>query len=195
MISRQVDMEVVGQADSVQKALQLINEKQPHLAVIDISLADGSGIDLIKQITSRWEGVRVLVSSMHDEMVYAERALQAGAMGYVHKQEGSQKIAEGVRRVMEGRIFVSERVNDRLLARAAKQTNDVQRSPVSALSNRELEVFELIGAGLTKQKIAQRLHISTKTVDTHRQNIKTKLDLPDATSLAHYATQWVMEEK
>jgi DNA-binding NarL/FixJ family response regulator len=188
-------MQVVGEADSVREALSTIKETQPHVAIIDISLKDGSGIDLIKQVSSRHDGVHILVSSMHDELVYAERVLQAGAKGFVHKQEGSQKIVEGIRRIMDGRIFVSQQVNDRLLARAAQQGGNVERSPVAVLSDRELEVFELIGQGYSKRKIAERLHLSPKTVDTHRQNIKVKLDLADATELVHYAAQWVMSEK
>jgi DNA-binding NarL/FixJ family response regulator len=192
MISRQADMEMVGAADGVRDALSVIAETQPHVVIVDISLRDGNGIDLIKQIAARGNGVSILVSSMHDEMVYAERALQAGAKGYVHKQEGSQKIVEAIRRIIEGRIFVSDKVNDRLLARAAQQGGNVERCPVDVLSDRELEIFELIGKGHSKRKIAERLHLSPKTVDTHRQNIKVKLDLADATELAHYATQWVM---
>jgi DNA-binding NarL/FixJ family response regulator len=195
MLSRQEDMEIVGEADGVSNALAVFKETEPHVAIIDISLKDGNGIELIKQIKSKWEGIRILVSSMHDEMVYAERALAAGAKGYVHKEEGSQKIVDGVRRIMDGHIFVSQPVSDRLLARAAKQDGDVSRSPVAVLSDRELEVFELIGEGLSKRKIAERLHLSTKTIDTHRQNIKTKLDLADASELAHYATQWMMNVK
>jgi DNA-binding NarL/FixJ family response regulator len=132
---------------------------------------------------------------MHDETVYAERALQAGAMGYVHKQQGSEKIVDAIRSVMEDRIYVSEEVSNRLLARAAKKGSDVERSPIESLSNRELQVFELIGRGYSTRKIAEQLHLSTKTIDTYRQNIKFKLDLVDAAQVNHYAAQWVVSEQ
>jgi DNA-binding NarL/FixJ family response regulator len=195
LIAKYPDMEVCGQAEDAKEAVELVGKTQPHIAIVDISLKNSSGIDLISRIKSRYNSVRVIVSSMHDETVYAERALQAGAMGYVHKQQGSERIIDAIRSVMEDRIYVSEEVSNRLLARAAKKGSDVERSPIESLSNRELQVFELIGRGYSTRKIAEQLHLSTKTIDTYRQNIKLKLDLTDAAQVNHYAAQWVVSEQ
>lgn len=193
LIAKHPDLEVCGQAETVNDAVALVADTQPHVAIVDISLKDSNGIDLIARIKSRFESVRILVASMHDELVYAERALQAGAMGYVHKQQTSERIIDAIRCVMEGRIFVSDGVSNRLLARAA-QFGSVEHSPVEELSNRELQVLELIGQGLSTRKIAEQLHLSTKTIDTYRQNIKRKLNLADAAEVNHYAAQWVLNE-
>lgn len=195
LISKYPDLEVCGQAEDAKEAVEIVGRTQPHIAIVDISLKNSSGIDLISRIKSRYNSVRVIVSSMHDETVYAERALQAGAMGYVHKQQGSERIIDAIRSVMEDRIYVSEEVSNRLLARAAKKGSDVERSPIESLSNRELQVFELIGRGYSTRKIAEQLHLSTKTIDTYRQNIKLKLDLTDAAQVNHYAAQWVVSEQ
>jgi DNA-binding NarL/FixJ family response regulator len=195
LIAKHPDLEVCGEADNAKDAVELVGRTQPHVAIVDISLKNSSGIDLITRLKSRFSSVKVIVSSMHDELVYAERALQAGAMGYVHKQQGSEKIIDAIRCVMEDRIFVSEEVSNRLLARAAKKGIDMERSPVESLSNRELQVFELIGQGYSTRKIAERLHLSTKTIDTYRQNIKVKLNLSDAAEVNHYAAQWVLNEQ
>lgn len=195
LIAKYPDMEVCGQAEDAKEAVEIVGKMQPHIAIVDISLKNSSGIDLISRIKARYNSVRVIVSSMHDEMVYAERALQAGAMGYVHKQQGSEKIIDAIRCVMEDRIYVSEEVSSRLLARAAKKGGDVEKSPIESLSNRELQVFELIGHGYSTRKIAEQLHLSTKTIDTYRQNIKLKLDLTDAAQVNHYAAQWVVSEQ
>lgn len=193
LIAKHPDLEVCGQAETVNDAVALVADTQPHVAIVDISLKDSNGIDLIARIKSRFESVRILVASMHDELVYAERALQAGAMGYVHKQQTSERIIDAIRCVMEGRIFVSDGVSNRLLARAA-QFGSVEHSAVEELSNRELQVLELIGQGLSTRKIAEQLHLSTKTIDTYRQNIKRKLNLADAAEVNHYAAQWVLNE-
>lgn len=195
MIAKHPDLQVCGEAEDANEAVDLVSRERPHVAIVDISLKNSSGIDLISRIKCRYSSVRVIVSSMHDEMVYAERALQAGAMGYVHKQQGSEKVIEAIRSVMQNRIFVSEEVSNRLLSRAAKKGGDVDRSPIESLSNRELQVFELIGRGYSTRKIADQLHLSTKTIDTYRQNIKVKLDLTDAAQVNHYAAQWVVSEQ
>jgi DNA-binding NarL/FixJ family response regulator len=193
LIAKHADLEVCGQAETTNDALALIGSTHPHVAIVDISLKNSNGIELIERIKARYEAVRIIVASMHDELVYAERALQAGAMGYVHKQQTSERIIDAIRAVMAGRVFVSDGVSDRLLARAA-QFGSVEHSPIEALSNRELQVLELIGQGLATRKIAEQLHLSTKTIDTYRQNIKRKLNLADAAEVNHYAAQWVLNE-
>jgi DNA-binding NarL/FixJ family response regulator len=162
LLRGQADMEVCGEADSAAQALAVLEQTTPHVAVVDLSLRDGrgNGIQLIKDIKSRHESVRIIVSSMQEEAVYAERSLQAGAMGYVHKQEGADRILDAIRTVMDDRMFVSERVSSRLLARAARGPKALERSAVGLLSDRELQVFEMIGNGMATRKIAEALHLS-----------------------------------
>jgi DNA-binding NarL/FixJ family response regulator len=195
-ISRQSDLEVCGEAADMGDALRLVAETEPDVAVIDISLKAGSGIDLIKRIKDRSEGVRMLVWSMHSESLYAERALRAGALGYVNKEHATDTIVDAIRQVLAGKVWLSEAMGERLLKRAVGAGgNDALRSPLDALADRELEVFRLIGEGVKTTDIADRLHLSVKTVETYRDRIRRKLDLSDGTRLAHYATQWVLEHK
>ena len=195
LLTKQVDMDVCGEADSAAQALAVLERTSPHVAIVDLSLREGNGIQLIKDIKSRHSEVRVVVSSMHEETIYAERALQAGAMAYVHKEEQSGRIVEAIRSVMEDRIFVGERVSNRLLARVARGSGAMERSAVELLSDRELQVFEMIGKGLATRKIAELLHLSPKTVDTYRQNIRDKLSLEDAAALNHFAAQWTLDHQ
>ena len=195
LLMSQIDMDVCGEAESTAQALALVKQSSPHVAVVDLTLKDGNGIQLIKDIKNRHCEVRIVVSSMHEELVYAERALQAGAMAYVHKEESTQRILDAIRCVMEDRIFVSDQVASRLLTQAARGPNAVGRSGVETLSDRELQVFEMIGSGLTTRKIAERLHLSPKTVDSHRQKIREKLNLDDAAALNHFATQWALDHQ
>lgn len=191
----QSDMDVCGEAESAAHALLLVEQTSPHVAVIDLTLKDGNGLQLIKDIKHRRSEVRVVVSSMHEESLYAERTLQAGAMAYVHKEESTDRILDAIRNVLEDRIFVSDRVSSRLLTQAARRPNAVGRSGVELLSDRELQVFEMIGNGMTTRRIAERLHLSPKTVDTHRQKIREKLNLEDAAALSHFATQWALDRQ
>jgi DNA-binding NarL/FixJ family response regulator len=195
LLMGQADMDVCGEAESAAQAMALIKQTLPHVAVVDLTLKDGNGLQLIKDIASRHGEVRVVVSSMHEEMVYAERALQAGAMAYVHKEESSHRILDAIRCVIEDRVFVSDQVSSRLLTQAARRPNAVGRSGVDLLTDRELQVFEMIGSGLTTRKIAEKLHLSPKTVDTHRQKIREKLNLGDAAALTHFATQWALDHQ
>ena len=193
-IARQPDLEVCGEAEDMGQALQLLAEAEPDAAVIDIGLKLGSGIDLIKRIQDRNDRVRIVVWSMHSESLYAERALRAGALGYVNKDQATEKILEAIRRVLEGKVYVSETLAERMLKRTVGGgQSSLTRSPVEALADRELEVFRLIGEGLKTAAIARRLHLSVKTIETYRDRIRQKLDLSDGTKLAHYATQWVLE--
>lgn len=193
-ISRQPDLEVCGEAADTSEALCLVLEVKPDVAVVDISLRSGNGIDLIKRIKDRNDHVRILVWSMHCESLYAERALRNGALGYITKDQATDRIVEAIRRVLAGKVWLSEAMTERLLQRSVGGgPPEVTRSPLDALADRELEVFRLIGQGVKTAQIAERLHLSVKTVETYRDRIRQKLDLDDGTQLAHYATQWVLE--
>jgi DNA-binding NarL/FixJ family response regulator len=194
-ISRQPDLEVCGEASDTSEALRLVTETKPDVAVIDISLKTGNGIDLIKRIRGRDEAVRLLVWSMHSESLYAERALRAGALGYISKDQATEKIVEAIRRVLSGKTWLSETMSERLIKRSVGGMEGTGRSQLDALSDRELEVFRLIGRGVKTADIAEQLHLSAKTVETYRERIRQKLGLADGTKLAHFATQWVLENE
>ena len=193
-IGRQSDLEVCGEAADLSEALRLVADTQPDVAVIDISLKTGCGIDLIKRIKDRNDTVRMLVWSTHSESLYAERALRAGALGYINKDQATDKIVEGIRRVLEGKVYLSDAMVETMLRRTVGgERKEITRSPLDALANRELEVFRLIGQGVKTAEIAERLHLSVKTIETYRDRIREKLDLSDGTELAHYATKWMLE--
>ena len=193
-IGRQPDMEVCGEAADMGEALRLVADTQPDLVVIDISLKTGSGIDLIKRIKNRNDSVRMLVWSMHSESLYAERGLRAGALGYINKDQATDKIIEAIRRVLDGKVFLSDVMAEKMLHRSVGGgRKEVTRSPLDALADRELEVFRLIGQGVKTAEVAERLHLSVKTVETYRDRIRQKMDLSNGTELAHYATQWLLE--
>jgi DNA-binding NarL/FixJ family response regulator len=192
-IGRQPDLKVCGEAANMRETLRLIADTEPHVAVVDISLG-GNGTDLINQIKDRDHRVRILVWSMHGESVYAERALRAGALGYIRKDQPTGRIIEAIRRVLEGKVWLSEAMTERMLQQAIDTARGaVAQSPLEALTPRELEVFRLIGAGVKTAEIAGRLHLSVKTVETYRTRIRERLSLVDGTKLAHYATRWVLE--
>src|SRR5271169_2201845 len=193
-IGRQSDLEVCGEAADLSEALRLVADTQPDVAVVDISLKTGCGIDLIKRIKDRNDKVRMLVWSTHSESLYAERALRAGALGYINKDQATDKIVEGIRRVLEGKVYLSDAMVETMLHRTVGGgQEELTRSPLDALSNRELEVFRLIGQGVKTSETAERLHVSVKTIETYRDRIREKLDLSDGTELAHYATKWMLE--
>jgi DNA-binding NarL/FixJ family response regulator len=195
-IGRHDDLEVCGEAADTNEALRLVAETRPDVAVIDISLKTGNGIDLIKRIKDRNDHIRILVWSMHSESLYAERALRSGAMGFINKDQATDTIVEAIRRVLVGKVWLSEAVAERMLQRAVgARRAEAVRSPLDALADRELEVFRLIGQGVKTAAIAERLHLSVKTVETYRDRIRQKLDLDDGTKLSHYATQWVLENE
>ena len=191
-ISRHSDLEVCGEAADIPEALVQLKEAIPDLVIVDISLKAGSGIDLIKQIKAQHEGTKMLVASMYDESLYAERALRAGAMGYINKQEMAEKVILAIRRVLSGKMYLSPQMTDRILHRALGG-GDAEGSPVGSLSDRELEIFGLIGQGRTTREIAGELHLSIKTVETHRENIKAKLNVKNSAELGRHAVQWVLE--
>lgn len=192
-ITEQPDLEVCGEAADMSEALRLLAETVPDLAVIDVSLKTGNGIDLIKRIKDRDARVRLLVWSMHPESLYAERALRAGAHGYVNKDQATDTMLQAMRRVLDGKVWVSEAVTERLLQRTVGGPDDPAASPTDVLSDRELEVMGLIGHGVRTADIAVRLHLSVKTVETYRDRIRQKLDLSDGNELLQYATRWVLE--
>jgi DNA-binding NarL/FixJ family response regulator len=191
-IGRQPDLEVCGEAADIGEALRLVADTEPDVAVIDISLKSGSGIDLIKRIKDRNDHVRMLVWSMHSESLYAERALRAGAMGYLNKDQATEKIIEAIQQVLAGRIYLSGEQTAQMLNRVVGG-HVADRGPVETLSDRELEAFELIGQGLTTEQIAEKMHVSPKTVETYRARIKEKLGIANGTELIHRAARWTME--
>ncbi|MCB0719239.1 MAG: response regulator transcription factor [Bacteroidetes bacterium] len=185
---------VCCQASSAEDALDEMDEAQPDLAVVDISLPGMGGLELIKHMRNLYPDIKTLVVSRHDEVLYAERAIRAGARGYVMKLEAGEVIVDAIRRVMRGGIFVSDEINERLLMSMASGRSSVSQSPMEILSDRELEVLELSGKGLTTRDIAERLHLSVKTVESYRSRIKEKLNLGSATELMQRAVQWVNSE-
>jgi DNA-binding NarL/FixJ family response regulator len=194
-ISRQPDLEVCCEVAGVVEALQLLETARPEVAVVDVALRDGNGIDLVKRLRDRDESLRVLVWSMHPDNLYAERALQAGALGYLNKSANTERVIDAIRAVRDGHVFLSDEIARKLLHRAVGGQPPSGASPLEAFSNRELEVFELIGRGVTTADIARHLHLSPHTVDTYRQRIKTKLDIATSTELTRAAVQWVLENR
>lgn len=193
-IARQSDLEVCGEAADVGEALRQLAQTRPDVAIIDISLKTGCGIDLIKRIKENDDKIRMLVWSTHSESLYAERALRAGALGYVSKDQATDKIVEAIRRVLEGKVYLSASMVDTMLRRTVgDDRTESMSSPLEALANRELEVFRHIGEGLKTAKIAERMHLSIKTIETYRDRIREKLDLSNGTELAHFATKWILE--
>jgi DNA-binding NarL/FixJ family response regulator len=166
---------------------------KPHVAIIDLMLSDGSGMELIKELKARFANIKLLVVSMHDESLFAERVLRAGAVGYVSKQEASRTIVQAVRTILSGKLYLSPNMTEQVVQRAFISGMDLSRPPVDRLTDREREVFELIGAGLSSRQISVKLEVSPKTVETHREHIKEKLELTTAAELTKYAVQWVLE--
>jgi DNA-binding NarL/FixJ family response regulator len=195
-VRAQGDLEVCGEAEDVAAALALVETARPDVAVIDISLKSGNGIDLIKRLKARDPSVRTLVWSMYPESLYAERALRAGALGYVTKGRATQEIIAAIRSVVAGKVFLSEELSGRLLHRLiGHAARKAEHPPIEALSDRELEAFTLIGQGLTTQQVAAQMHVSPKTVETYRARIKEKLGLSTFAEVVHRATQWVLENR
>jgi DNA-binding NarL/FixJ family response regulator len=191
MIAQEPDLAICGEAEDAHGALEAIGQSAPDVAVVDISLKDSSGIELIKDIRIRFPHLPVLVLTMHKESFYAERVLRAGARGYLTKDEAPTRIVEGIRAVLAGQIFISDQLASKVLAKLVDGSGGLL---VDKLSDREFEVFQLIGKGLEKHEIARQLSLSVKTIDAHRENIKKKLNLETSTDLLRYAIQWVQFE-
>lgn len=191
LIDHEHDLKVCAEADNAGQAINAAARQKFDLALVDISLPDKNGLELIKDLHSLKPDLPILVVSMHDEMIYAERALRAGARGYIMKQEGGEKFLLAIRQVLAGRVFVSEKMSARILENFSSGQAENPSSPVRCLSDREFEVFQLIGQGIGTRDIAGRLRLSVKTVEVHRASIKEKLNLATATELVHYAVRWL----
>ncbi|HXK24618.1 MAG TPA: response regulator transcription factor [Myxococcota bacterium] len=192
MLSADASLSICGEAESASDALRLARSAKADLAIVDLSLGQGSGLELIKALHAELPQLPVLVLSMHDEALFAERVLRAGARGYIMKHEAIAGLIGAIRQVMSGRIYVSERMAQRLLERLGSN-QELAGGRLGNLTDRELEVFQLIGRGLGTAAIAVELEISIKTVETYRSNIKTKLELKDAADLIRYAVSWTEE--
>jgi len=194
LINQEADLVVCGQAEGAQTALEAMKKWMPDVALVDLSLTGESGLELIKDIKVRYPKVAVLVLSMHDETFYAERVLRAGAKGYIMKRQAAAQIVAAIRRILSGEIWLSDPMAAKILRKVAGGKTEAVGSPIERLSNRELEVFQLIGIGLGTRHIAERISRSVKTVEAYREHIKVKLDLKDATELNQAAIQWLQSE-
>jgi len=192
LLAAEPDAEVCGEAEDVDEALVQLELTDPDLVVIDISLKSSNGIRLLGEIRARRPDVKALVWSMYDEKLFAERALRAGAMGYINKRESMDHTVEAIRQVLRGEVYLSEPMTRQLLARVSKG-KPMASDPVQTLSDRELEVFQMIGQGMSTQQIAHRLQLSPKTVEAHRERIKLKLDVRNAAELSRRAVEWALQ--
>lgn len=188
-------LEVCGQATNLADAYQIVAKTKPDLVITDISLEGNSGIELMKELAYRWVDLPVLAYSMHDEQIYAERALRAGARGYVMKQHSPETLLEAIHQILEGKIYLSKAVADRLLGKfVGAKPGGMAASPIERLSDRELEVLQLLGKGMTTSKIAESLCLSTKTIETYREHLKQKLNLGSGPELLRYAVEWSLAQ-
>jgi DNA-binding NarL/FixJ family response regulator len=187
------DLEFCGEASSAADALARVAALEPSLVIVDISLRDRDGLDLIKDLKARHPDLRMLVSSMHEESLYAERALRAGARGYIDKGADSEELQAAMRAVLKGELYVSKAIAARMLQRLTSGGGDIRATPMEKLSDRELSVFTLVGQGLSTREIAERLFLSVKTIETHKEHLKVKLNLRSANELIMHALQWQMK--
>jgi DNA-binding NarL/FixJ family response regulator len=194
LIAQQKDMVVCGEVDDSLKALDAIEATNPDIVILDITLKKMSGIEVLKHIKVRYPKVKVLILSMHDETLYAPRALRAGACGYIMKQEAAENVITALRKINSGEVYISERMATQMLSRMVGGRATPISSPVDLLSDRELEVFALLGKGDGTRDIAEKLNLSVKTIESHRAHIKEKLNLKNATELVRHAVQWVASE-
>lgn len=190
LVNQQAGLEVVGDADSAPKALEVIGKVQPEIAIVDISMEGGSGIELIKDIKASYAGVAVIVLSMHDESIYAERAFRAGARGYIMKREATKGVLEAIRSVREGKIYMSDKMALKMAEKFVEGRPTAESSPMEMLSDRELEVFQLLGRGFNTRQIAEELHVSFKTIQSFSARIKEKLNFANANELLRAAVRW-----
>ena len=196
LINNEAGLSVCGEAGTGQDAFALAAKLKPDLLLADISLPDKSGLEVIKELRSFHPDIAVLVISMHDESLYAERVLRAGGRGYIMKQEGGKKLMEAIRQVLSGKIYVSEKISEKLLGSFSERSNSAKRdAPMENLTDREFEVLQLLGQGKGTREIAAQLHLSGKTIEAHRANIKRKLNLKTGPELVRYAVRWVETQK
>ncbi len=193
-LATQPDLEVCGEAEDLPGALVLLESARPDVAIIDISLKNSNGIELIRRIKDSHDIVRILVWSMYPENLYAERALRAGALGYLNKGQATHHVLDAIRAILQGRVYVSGELADQLLQRVVGQKSE-ERPAIDRLSDRELEAFQHMGEGMTTELIAKKMHVSPKTVETFRSRIKEKLGIGNLTELIQRAAEWVVESK
>jgi DNA-binding NarL/FixJ family response regulator len=191
LIQREADLEVCGEAADAPTALSFITRQAPDLVILDISLKRSNGLELIKNLKELWPKLPVLVLSMHDEMLYAERSLRAGALGYITKEEATVNVLSAIRRVLGGQVYLSERMAGRMMRRMVGGVMEEAGSPLEVLTDRELEVFQMLGQGYGTRQIAEELRLGIKTVESYRARIKEKLQLADGNQLLQHAIQWV----
>ena len=194
IIDSQENLELCGEAEDAPSAMRGIETRKPDVVIVDISLQGNNGLELIKNVKAIHENIPILVFSMHDESIYAQRALRAGAKAYVMKKEPSDKIVEAINRILKGEIYVSARVADQVLHQIVNGPTNAATSPVDRLTDRELEVVQLIGRGLSTREIAESLNLSVKTIESHRAHVKEKLNLRNATELVQFSVQWVDQQ-
>jgi DNA-binding NarL/FixJ family response regulator len=190
VVAGQADFEVCAQCEGGKDAIEQLASARPDAAIVDLNLKDMSGLDLIRELHTRRPDLAILVLSMHEESLYAERVLRAGAKGYLMKSEAVGKVVEALRQTLSGQVYAGQGLTTKLLKRLTQSTGRPEASPMERLSDRELEVFQLLGQGLTTRRIAERLGRSIKTIETYRENIKRKLDLKNAVELVYHAVQW-----
>src|ERR1700677_4609657 len=195
LINREPDLVVCGEAEEALAAMNVLASARPDVLIVDISLNGPDGLDLLKNIRTTHATLPVLILSMHDESIYAERALRAGANGYIMKQEATEKVLVAVRRILAGEVYVSDRIADKMLKHYITGSGSLRNSSIADLSDRELEVFRLIGEGHGTRQIAEELYLSVKTVESYQAHIKEKLSLRSARELMQHAIQWNMNEK
>jgi DNA-binding NarL/FixJ family response regulator len=195
LINHEDDLVVCCQAEDAHEAMELINKSEADIAVVDISLKETSGIELIKDLKAQHPNLPVLALSMHDESLYAERALRAGAKGYIMKAEATEKVITAIRKVLSGELYVSDRMAAKMVRKLVGSGPAIGTTPIDRLSDRELEVFLLIGQGRGTRQIAEKLHLSIKTIETYRAHMKEKLNLENAAELLQYAIRWVNSQE
>jgi DNA-binding NarL/FixJ family response regulator len=195
LINQQQDMEICGEAEEAQAAMQAISQRRPDILVLDISLNGPDGLELLKNIRASDPTLPVLILSMHDEAIYAERALRARANGYIMKQEATEKVLIAIRRILNGDLYLSDRMSNKMLQQFIGGAPSMIQSRIAALSDRELEVFRLIGEGRATRKIADELRLSVKTVETYQSHLKEKLALRSGRELIQHAIQWKINEQ
>lgn len=195
ILGQRNNFEIFGITNGMTEGLRIAAETKPKLALVDLSLSEGSGLDLIKGLRSLDSQIKILAVSAHDDRLFAERVLRAGANGYVNKQSATEDLLKAIDRVAEGGVFLNEQMSQRMLSSLSGTATLVEESPIQKLSNRELEAFEMIGHGLATREIAVRMAVSPKTVERYRENIKNKLKLESAIELVRCSTQWVLENR
>lgn len=195
VINNEADMEICGEAEDSPQAMKGVGPANPDVIIVDISLRGNNGLELIKNLKAIHENIRILVFSMHDESIYAQRALRAGAKAFVMKKESPAKVVEAIRRIITGEIYVSPSVADQVLHQIVNGPNNAtSTSPIDRLTDRELEVVQLIGRGLSSREVAESLNLSVKTIESHRAHVKEKLNLRNATELVQFSVQWVDQQ-